>query len=320
MNGPNRAENRRYPVGVGVRRITSDDRGEMEALKGFVSTVEIEHGHPLLSDAVRLLLDDPAAGDSVMAVVAEGPSSVAGCAILGVANGARVVEVVAPHEHDLAPRADLISDLLESAASITAPHERLIWWCRDHEPWADAVASRSGLIEDRRLLQMRIKLDETTVSHLRKAVVPTRPFTPTTDDTAWLELNNRAFAGHGEQGAWSSADLRRRMSASWFDPSGFLLHPIEGQPIAFCWTKIHPADSHGPAMGEIYVIAVDPDHAGRGLGRSLTCSGLVHLADIGLAYGMLFVDSTNSAAVALYQSIGMVTHHVDRAFLVPRSP
>jgi mycothiol synthase len=91
-----------------------------------------------------------------------------------------------------------------------------------------------------------------------------------------------------------------------------LLHEEHGQLAGFCWTKVH-AD-HSPPLGEIYVIAVDPAFKGRGLGRKLTVAGLERLAAAGLTVGMLYVDASNTPAVALYEDLGFTVNHVDRAY------
>ena len=73
-------------------------------------------------------------------------------------------------------------------------------------------------------------------------------------------------------------------------------------------------------MGEIYVISVDPDFAGLGLGRALAVDGLDHLAATGLTVGMLYVDAANTAAVGLYRSLGFTEARVDRAYVTRVPP
>jgi mycothiol synthase len=216
-----------------------------------------------------------------------------------------------PLEWTLPPDADLdeASALLaqELARVRQAGAETVRWWVEATTDRHEAVAERAGLRPVRRLLQLRrpLPLDERTD-------LVTRPFRPGEDDEAWLEVNNRAFAWHPEQSGWTEADLRARMTEPWFDPEGFLLHEEGGRLLGFCWTKVHADED--PRLGEIYVIGVDPDATGRGLGRGLTVAGLQHLSDRGLTVGMLYVESDNAPARRLYDALGFTTHHTDTAF------
>ena len=59
-------------------------------------------------------------------------------------------------------------------------------------------------------------------------------------------------------------------------------------------------------MGEIFVIAVDPQFHGQGLGRQLTLAGLEHIAAQKIDVGMLHVEHDNESARQLYFSLGFV--------------
>ena len=75
--------------------------------------------------------------------------------------------------------------------------------------------------------------------------------------------------------------------------------------------------SHGhDAIGEVYVVGVDPAWVGNGLGRALTVAGLQHLRSLGLGQAMLFVESTNGPAIRLYESLGFTRWETDVMYLL----
>jgi mycothiol synthase len=186
----------------------------------------------------------------------------------------------------------------------------LVLWVEQVDDELDRAARAEGLEPWRDLLQMRCPLPAAPTD------VPTRAFAPS-DAQAFLDVNNRAFDWHPEQGNMTLDELAAKQAEPWYDPDGFRIHERDGVLAAFCWTKIHPADPAlgDPALGEIYVIAVDPAFHGQGLGKALTLAGLAWLSDHGLAHGMLYVEHDNTAAVRTYERIGFGVHHVDRAYV-----
>jgi mycothiol synthase len=184
-------------------------------------------------------------------------------------------------------------------------------WVRNPGPDHDRIAAGLGLGPARDLLQLRVPLPLPGP----RPTLDWVPFRPGVDEDAWLDVNNRAFHWHPEQGGWTRAQIEAEEAEPWFDPAGFLLHWVGGRLAGFCWTKVHPATDDEPAMGEIYVIAAAPEDAGRGLGRALTTTGLDWLYhERSTPVGMLYVDRDNTPAVALYEKLGFTRHHVDRAY------
>jgi mycothiol synthase len=180
------------------------------------------------------------------------------------------------------------------------------------EPYDDTEAQAAGMTLTRELLQLRRLLplpDEPDIIASRGLAV--RAFRVGRDEQPWLDVNNRAFAWHPDQGGWTLDDLRSRMAEPWFDPEGFLVHDAsDGTMDGFCWTKVHTGTD--PPMGEIYVIAADPDRAEKGLGHRLAVAGLDHLAHKGMTTAMLYVEADNARARALYDRLGFTTHHAKR--------
>ena len=216
--------------------------------------------------------------------------------------------VVDPHHRR--PDHGIARTLLDAAVGLVAEagggHVHM--WVPKPTDASDSLAASIGLRRGRELCQLRrpLPIDE-------KSTVDVRPFVPGQDEAAWLEVNNRAFHWHPEQGGWDLETLLNRQAQPWFDPSGFLLHERDGKLAAFCWTKVHT--HHDPPLGEVYVVAVDPGFRGLGLGRAMVLAGLEHLAGKGLTTAMLYVDSDNAGARRLYEELGFAVDHVDRAYV-----
>lgn len=216
--------------------------------------------------------------------------------------------VVDPHHRNSEPPVDriLLSAALEEIAGEGGGHVHL--WIPHPTPAHHRLASDAGLAPGRELRQLRLALPAGDSSGIE-----VRPFRPGYDEAEWLEVNNRAFRWHPEQGGWDVETIRSREREAWFDPSGFLLHERDGKLAGFCWTKVH--HDVDPPIGEIYVLAVDPAVQQSGLGRALALAGLDWLSRQGLGTAMLYVDADNGAALRLYDRLGFRLDHVDQAFV-----
>ena len=208
--------------------------------------------------------------------------------------------------------------LLTRLEELAEPRPLTIWAHGDL-PGSRALAAERGYSRARVLLQMRRDLTGDDL-HPRVELPPdvtVRPFRPGLDEAAWLRVNGRAFAAHAEQGAWTEQDLLLREREPWFDAEGFLLAwrgdpDSGGELLGSHWTKVHPPGDAGPdAVGEVYVLGIDPDAQGLRLGTTLTDLGLAHLRGCGLREVLLYVDEDNAAAVRLYEGRGFRRYSVD---------
>jgi len=190
---------------------------------------------------------------------------------------------------------------------------RVSLWVSHPESRTDRLLTSLGFVGDREVIQLRRPLP--LEAELGAPELPVRTFEVGRDETAWLEMNNRAFQWHPDQGDWTRETIEQREQEPWFDPGGFLLYEKDGRLQAFCWTKVH-SDLSTP-VGEIYVIAVDPDLTGSGLGKRILTNGLHHLQNRpGVTSAMLYVEASNDRARALYYRYGFCFDHLDRRYLI----
>ena len=197
---------------------------------------------------------------------------------------------------------------------------------------AHAFATLHGFAPVRVLYKMVLPLDAQTredlVEQSDARVLPEnlriRTYTDA-DEFPWLRVNAAAFAHHPEQGKLTFADLRERTGSDWFRPEGFFIaseKEDDAAIAAFTWTKIpvgQPTGELSPS-GEIYVVGVNPQSQGGGLGRTLTLRALAYLALATDERGEplhaidLYVDADNEPAYALYTSLGFGVATVDRMY------
>ncbi len=214
--------------------------------------------------------------------------------------------------HPAARRRGIGAELVSTGLAAGGPGTRI--WAHGDLPAARALAHKLGLSRARELLQMRRRLADlpalpgTTDGHT------VRTYAGPGDDAELLRVNNAAFSWHPEQGGWTAAEIDERRGEAWFDPEGLFLAFDGDRLLGFHWTKVH-----GPDLGEVYVVGIDPDAQGRGLGAELTLLGLHHLAErLGPEADVtLYVEGDNTAAVKTYRRLGFDIYSADIAYAAP---
>ena len=295
---------------------TAADRAEIERL---VTAVRRADGVSAWSEPTLLDLATPSGHGRNLVVRSEDGALAAWAHVdtgdpddvvveLGVAPGAR------RHGIATAVAAALLAD-----PAIRPGHARV--WAHGDRPGSAELARALGLARDRDLWMMRRPAGAEPLPAPRSVEgVTIGPLRVGRDEPDVVAVNARAFSWHPEQGAMTVDDVVRREQEPWFDAAGFLLarDDASGALLGFHWTKVHPDGGRdGGPVGEVYVVGVDPEAQGRGLGGALTLAGLHHLAGRGLHEVVLYVEADNAPAVATYRRLGFEVDAVDVSFGLP---
>jgi mycothiol synthase len=296
-------------------------------VRALADAASAADGVPPLSE--QPLLQLTAGLDTVHLLARDGDAHLVGYAQLdlGAPDVASGELVVAPGSR----RSGIGRRLLEAMRTVArttgtdGTSRSLLVWAHGDLPAARALAAGVGVGVVRELWKMTLDLERHPVDPTPALPhgVSVRAFRRGEDEERWRWLNARAFAHHPEQGRITREDLDARMAEPWFDPAGFLLAERDGVLLGSVWTKVHPAEGHRPddedpdageAVGEIYVVGVDPGAQGLGLGGALTRLGLAHLAARGLRRVILYTDGDNDVAIRTYTRVGFERTGIDVQF------
>ena len=301
-----------------LTRLTAPDVADVRSL---VDDVAGSDGTPPLSDHVMLHLPQGGDADVRHLLVRDDEGALLGYAHLDVTDqvsGSSAELAVRPEARGKGTGRALASALLDQS-----PDGRLRLWAHGEHPAAARLAISMGLTRQRVLWQMRRPLADALPASLTPDGVRLRTFVPGQDEQAWTRLNNLAFAHHPDQGSWGVDEVQLREQEPWFDPAGFFLAERDSRLVGFHWTKVHGGrrhadDVHGEhqheALGEVYVVGVDPAEQGHGLGPWLTLVGLRHLQAQGLRECLLYVDEGNTNAIRVYERLGFSRSATDVCF------
>lgn len=182
-------------------------------------------------------------------------------------------------------------------------------WSHGRLSSATDFATEHGLTPVRTLLRLARPLTEADgdgPAEVPEGVALER-FDAERDTDAFLALNARVFRDHPEQGALDRPGLDARRNESWYADEDFLLarDSSDGRLLGYNWLKLEDGD------GEVYVIGVDDDAAGRGIGRALMAAGLARMHAAGMTRTSLYVEGDNERALRLYRSLGYLDDLVD---------
>ena len=306
----------RYQAEAGHTRTATIDGVHVEVIRGS-GAERLEELAPLFAAARRDKNHEPLGEHKVLDLVHGGADCFWGIVaregtdIVGYGHLSRHgdhrfgLELVVDPSRDASLAADIARDALDILSADGGGHLQL--WVFKPTAADDAMANDLGLRRGRDLLHMTVALPIERSLETPPGIV-LRHFIPGTDEEEWLDVNNRAFVEHPEQGAWDRKTLDRRMGEAWFDPKGFVIAEDHKGIAGFCWTKINPS------CGEIYVIGVDPRAQSGGLGKALVIAGLEHIAKH-RDQACLYVDEAKRSAVELYTKLGFTEDHRDRAYI-----
>ena len=282
--------------------------GQVADARALLAAVDAADGFHAISEAAMLRLrPDASSGTWVHLLAHNADGTLVGYAALDERAERRTAEFAAHPEHRRrGVGGAMLAALLERAGGP-------LWlWAHGEHPAALRLAQRAGLVSRRALYQLRRSLADPLPARPVPEGVTLRTFVPGADEAAVVRVNKRAFAWHPEQSRLDTRELALLETQPWFDPKGFLLAVDPGDRLlGFHWTKMHP-----DGLGEVYVLAVDPDAQGSGLGGALTVAGLASLRERGAPEAMLYVDADNAAALATYRKLGFTHHHTDVEFLL----
>ena len=170
---------------------------------------------------------------------------------------------------------------------------------------AKIVLRKLGFRFVRRFLQLRLDMSKVCGQDIDQAVLKCQSLQRGEEDKL-TEIQNRSFADTWGYNPNTVEAITYRINLSNCSPEDVVLTFDREKVIGYCWTEItyEGEAGIGKRKGRIFMLGVEPDYQGMGVGKRVLLAGLAQLKSKGLRVAELTVDSENKAARALYRSVG----------------
>ena len=170
---------------------------------------------------------------------------------------------------------------------------------------AKTVLSRLGFGYVRRFLELRLDMAKVPWKDVDLAALGCCHLRHGEEDKL-TRVQNRSFAGTWGYNPNTVGTITYRTNLSNCSPEDVVLCCDRDKVIGYCWTEIayEGEAGMGERKGRVFMLGVEPDYRGKGVGKRVLLAGLAQLKSKGLGVAELTVDSENEAACALYRSAG----------------
>jgi mycothiol synthase len=170
---------------------------------------------------------------------------------------------------------------------------------------AKRLFSKMGFRFVRRYLELRLDLSRARLSHFSKTTFWLRHLRKGEEEKL-TQIQNRSFANTWGYSPNTPENIIYRINLPHCSLEDIILAFKVDKPIGYCWTRMnYGEDNHEVGgQGRIYMLGVDPDYRGKGVGMQVLTAGLSYLKSRGVRIVQLTVDRDNKAARALYRMVG----------------
>jgi mycothiol synthase len=167
------------------------------------------------------------------------------------------------------------------------------------------LLAKMGFRFIRRFLELRLDLSGAHALNMSRAAPRCRRLKRGEEDKL-VQIQNRSFADTWGFNPNTLEEIVYRIGLPGCAPEDIILACDGENVMGYCWTRIYAGRDKVTRgdKGRIYMLGVDPDYRGKGVGKEVLLAGLSYLKSKGVGIVELTVDSKNKAACALYRSAG----------------